>query len=179
VTGLGTPIANLLVPDLIAGNFPASGQVAPISAAGLVYTAPSGDSAGGAAQALNVFSALTMGENGVGSFFGPPQGSPLLSAEGSNDLTPFSCAYMLALKGTSTGEPVLSAALSDKLYPDTTPAEVPRTSETSLGETPRSFNHIKPTCTARRSSHKAAVDTLFADGQGVFMFTDGLALAGA
>src|SRR5208337_1772850 len=34
VTGLGTPVANQLVPDLITGAFPSSGQVAPISAAG-------------------------------------------------------------------------------------------------------------------------------------------------
>ena len=27
VTGLGTPVANLLVPDLVAGNFPSTGQV--------------------------------------------------------------------------------------------------------------------------------------------------------
>jgi subtilase family serine protease len=32
VTGLGTPVANLLVPDLVAGNFPVTGQVAPIGA---------------------------------------------------------------------------------------------------------------------------------------------------
>ena len=31
VTGLGTPVANLLVPDMVAGNYPATGQVAPIS----------------------------------------------------------------------------------------------------------------------------------------------------
>jgi subtilase family serine protease len=32
VTGLGTPVANLLVPDMVAGNYPAAGRVAPISA---------------------------------------------------------------------------------------------------------------------------------------------------
>jgi subtilase family serine protease len=30
VTGLGTPVADRLVPDLVAGNFPTTGQVAPI-----------------------------------------------------------------------------------------------------------------------------------------------------
>jgi hypothetical protein len=31
VTGLGTPVANRLVPDMVAGNYPATGQVAPIA----------------------------------------------------------------------------------------------------------------------------------------------------
>jgi hypothetical protein len=31
VTGLGTPVANLLVPDMVAGNSPTTGRVAPIS----------------------------------------------------------------------------------------------------------------------------------------------------
>jgi hypothetical protein len=31
VTGLGTPVANVLVPDMVAGNYPATGRVAPIS----------------------------------------------------------------------------------------------------------------------------------------------------
>jgi subtilase family serine protease len=31
VTGLGTPMANLLVPDMVAGNYPATGRVAAIS----------------------------------------------------------------------------------------------------------------------------------------------------
>ncbi|HEY2251891.1 MAG TPA: S53 family peptidase, partial [Planctomycetaceae bacterium] len=60
VTGLGSPVANLLIPDLIAGNFPASGQVAPISAADLVYTPTGGGSSNGGAQVLNVFAAVTV-----------------------------------------------------------------------------------------------------------------------
>ena len=58
VTGLGTPIANALVTDVIAGNFPATGQVAPLSAslntnAGYNWTAAT------AFSTTNVFPALT------------------------------------------------------------------------------------------------------------------------
>jgi hypothetical protein len=60
VTGLGTPVANLLVPDLVAGNFPATGQVPPASAAALVNSGTSGANADGKANVMNVFSALTM-----------------------------------------------------------------------------------------------------------------------
>ena len=59
VTGLGSPIVNLLVPDLIIGNFPATGQVAPISAEDLVYSGSTGGNSGGA-NVMNVFTALTM-----------------------------------------------------------------------------------------------------------------------
>ena len=58
VTGLGTPVANLLVPDLVVGNFPSSGQVSPISAADLIYSGTSGNS-DGQANVMNVFTALT------------------------------------------------------------------------------------------------------------------------
>ncbi len=64
VTGLGTPVANLLVPDLVAGNFPAMGQVPPVGPAQLVNTGagealPNGPA--NAVQRFRVFSALTMG----------------------------------------------------------------------------------------------------------------------
>jgi hypothetical protein len=59
VTGLGSPIANRLVPDLVAGNSPSSGQVAPITAAGLVYSGASPASGAGAAQVMQVFTAFT------------------------------------------------------------------------------------------------------------------------
>jgi FG-GAP-like repeat/PKD domain/FG-GAP repeat len=62
VTGLGTPVANLLVPDLVAGNFPSSGQVSPISAADLIYSGTSGDS-DGQANVMNVFAALPVAES--------------------------------------------------------------------------------------------------------------------
>jgi hypothetical protein len=64
VTGLGTPAANLLVPDLVAGNFPATGQVAPagypLGAAALVNSATAGGSSSGPANVMNVFAALTI-----------------------------------------------------------------------------------------------------------------------
>ena len=60
VTGLGTPAANLLVPDLVAGNFPATGQVPPASQVALVNTASTGPNASGPANVMNVFAALTI-----------------------------------------------------------------------------------------------------------------------
>ncbi len=56
VTGLGTPAANLLVSDLIAGNFPTTGLVAPASATALEYSAPAGTNANGPASAMSEFS---------------------------------------------------------------------------------------------------------------------------
>jgi len=59
VTGLGTPVANLLVPDLVAGTFPATGQVPPASAAALVNAGTQGSNAIGLGSVMNVFTALT------------------------------------------------------------------------------------------------------------------------
>ena len=60
VTGLGTPVANLLVPDLVAGNFPSTGQVPPASAAAFVNSGTTGGNASGPANVMNVFTALTV-----------------------------------------------------------------------------------------------------------------------
>jgi hypothetical protein len=58
VTGLGTPVASLLVSDLVAGNFATTDQVAPISPAELVNSGGAGDN--GAEPIHNVvFTALT------------------------------------------------------------------------------------------------------------------------
>jgi hypothetical protein len=70
VTGLGTPVANLLVPDLVAGNSPSTGQVPAASAAALVNSANTGANTGGAANvmnAFNVFAAVVDGGASVGS----------------------------------------------------------------------------------------------------------------
>jgi hypothetical protein len=77
VTGLGTPVANLVVPDMIAGNFPATGQVAPASAAALVDSLPAGGSSGSTASVMNVFDALPMG--GPGSSFVCKPATPVAS----------------------------------------------------------------------------------------------------
>ncbi len=60
VTGLGTPIVDRLVPDLVAGNFPATGQVAPIdpSLNANQGSGSGGQGSGGGADALPVFAAL-------------------------------------------------------------------------------------------------------------------------
>ena len=59
VTGLGTPVANLLVPDLVTGTFQATGQVPPASAAALAYSGISGGTTYGSGQAT-IFTALTV-----------------------------------------------------------------------------------------------------------------------
>ncbi len=61
VTGLGTPEANLLVPDLVAGNFPATGRVAAAGAAQLVDASSGGTGDPSITQAMNVFDALLPG----------------------------------------------------------------------------------------------------------------------
>jgi hypothetical protein len=66
VTGLGTPIANLLVSDLIAGNSAATGRVPAISAADLVNSGASVSNGGVAATVMNVFTALTASSPGLG-----------------------------------------------------------------------------------------------------------------
>ena len=60
VTGLGTPVANQLVPDLVNGNFPSSGQVAPISATLNANPDFNASNADGTTNVINVFCALTV-----------------------------------------------------------------------------------------------------------------------
>ena len=54
-------MANLLVPDLVAGNFPATGRVAAAGAAQLVNGSTSGTGGASGANVINVFNALTLG----------------------------------------------------------------------------------------------------------------------
>ena len=67
MTGLGTPIANVLVSDLVAGNFPSSGQVAPISATLNANAGYNWDyvNSFNATNAMNVFDALTVPSDGL------------------------------------------------------------------------------------------------------------------
>ena len=89
VTGLGTPVANLLVPDLVAGNFPSSGQVSPISAADLVYSGTSGNS-DGQANVTNVFAALTV----AGSPYSHLASRDALVQATSQQITPMQVLWM-------------------------------------------------------------------------------------
>jgi hypothetical protein len=54
VTGLGTPVANLLVPDLVTGNYPATGRVAPIAPDLNANPGWSGSGGGGGFNAMAV-----------------------------------------------------------------------------------------------------------------------------
>ena len=60
VTGMGTPVADRLIPDLISGNFPSTEQISPVSAAAIVNSGTTGGIASSPANAMNVFTALTM-----------------------------------------------------------------------------------------------------------------------
>ncbi len=59
VTGLGTPVADALVPDLVAyagsGNFASTGLVPPAAAAQLVNTLGTGGNGSGPINAINIF----------------------------------------------------------------------------------------------------------------------------
>ena len=82
VTGLGTPVANLLVPDLIAYHGPGTSYcgptVAPLQNSGLVNT---GTIDGGPIDVFSVFDALTV----AGSGFGDAQGQdPIDDVSGAN-----------------------------------------------------------------------------------------------
>ena len=84
VTGLGTPIANLLVPDLIAWNGtpnPSGPTVAPIQSTGLVN---SGVVSVGGADVINVFSVLTGAahESSSISDLAPDSGMPATTNHG-------------------------------------------------------------------------------------------------
>ena len=72
VTGLGTPVANLLVPDLVAYQGPGTTYAGPtvgaLQDATLVDT---GSSGGGTTDVFNVFSAITVSSGGVGYGQGP------------------------------------------------------------------------------------------------------------
>jgi MBG domain (YGX type)/Bacterial Ig-like domain (group 3) len=80
VTGLGTPVANLLVPDLIAYQGPSTSYsgptVAPLQNTGLVNT---GTSDGGPMDVFSVFDALTLAGGGVGAAQGQVATSNLSS----------------------------------------------------------------------------------------------------
>jgi hypothetical protein len=60
VTGLGTPVANLLVPDMVAGNFPATGRVAAISSTLNANPGFSGSGGGGSGSPMNVFDVMAL-----------------------------------------------------------------------------------------------------------------------
>src|SRR5262249_14155885 len=58
VTGLGTPVANQLIPDLVAGNYPSTGEVAPIASGLNANPGFNASASGGATNAINAFAAL-------------------------------------------------------------------------------------------------------------------------
>jgi hypothetical protein len=64
VAGLGSPVGNLLVPDLVAGNYPTTGRVAPISANLNANPGYVNGGSGGTTNVINVFAALTLSSPG-------------------------------------------------------------------------------------------------------------------
>jgi len=67
VTGLGTPVADQLVPDMVAGNYPTTGQVAPIAPGLNANSGYNGSGSGGTTNVINVFAALTATGDGIGN----------------------------------------------------------------------------------------------------------------
>jgi hypothetical protein len=127
VTGLGTPVANLLVADLVAGNFPASGRVAPICAAGLVDSGSSGGNSGGPTTIQSVFTALPM------PMAGTRPGAAFLSRQtgASGGITVgFGSA---ASSASSRFDVAASLALSSGRIGDTVDGPVARISESAAG----------------------------------------------
>ena len=138
VTGLGTPVANLLVPDLVA-----------YQGAGTVYTGPpvaalqdatlvdAGSSGAGTTDVFSVFDALTMSSAGFGS--GPDTGAAstaaaaMIVAPGQGAAASHSAAAPVTAIGNAAG-PALGASQQNA------PAHtlVATTTWNSLGETSQS-----------------------------------------
>ena len=101
VTGLGTPVANLLVPDLIAyqgpGTSSSGSPVAPLQDAGLVNT---GTGDGGPMDVFSVFDALTVSSSGLGD------------AQGQVFSTELSSPMNMMLAPTVTGRAVTSSLIA-------------------------------------------------------------------
>jgi hypothetical protein len=105
VTGLGTPVANLLVPDLVAYQGPGTSYSGPTVArlqnAGMVNTGTSG---GGPMDVFSVFDSLTVASNGVGD----AQGQVL-----STDLSaPMNGALASAGAARTTTSPLIGAGIT-------------------------------------------------------------------
>ena len=83
MTGLGTPVANLLVPDLIAYQGPgttyAGPTVGPLLDATLTSIWASG---GGTTNVFSVFSALTVSSSGLGQGQAPGAASTISTSLG-------------------------------------------------------------------------------------------------
>jgi|GEM_PF-710395 len=117
VTGLGTPLAGLLVPDLVAGNFPATGQVPAIN--GNLNTNPgwNSSSAAGLANVFTVFSSFRMASPAFGQTAGaaiapalPQMATPALDADAL--AAPKAAA---ALQGPDSQVGLLSTAVAPEL----------------------------------------------------------------
>jgi hypothetical protein len=80
VTGLGTPMANVLVPDLIAWSGPGTpysgATVAPLQSANLVYY---GANVNGPINVISVFNAVPIAFGGSAQLADPQQGTPTTS----------------------------------------------------------------------------------------------------
>ena len=111
VTGLGTPVANQLVPDLIAyhgtGTAYSGPTVAPMQNAGLVNT---GTSDGGPMDVFSVFDSLTVTGNGLGDARGqvfsadlsaPISETPVQIGSGRNPVSPLVSAEIISGPATN------------------------------------------------------------------------------
>ena len=130
VTGLGTPVANLLVPDLISYQGPGTSYSGPTVAglqnAGLVNTGTGGD---GPMDVFSVFDALTVTSDGLGG----AQSQVLGTAPSS----PVNVTVIPAVAGPTTASPVVAAGVTFGLSTNLSPvglAPLPAAQVTSSGQ---------------------------------------------
>ena len=135
MTGLGTPVANLLVPDLIAYQGPgtsyAGSPVGPLQDATLVNT---GTSDSGPIDVFSVFDSLTVTGNG----FGDAQGQVL-----STDLaSPMNGAMATAGAGRIVASPVVATGFTSGPASSLSPAGLTPLPPAGVGMTPVATSFI-------------------------------------
>ncbi len=147
VTGLGTPVANLLVPDLVAGNSPSTGQVPPASAAALVNSGATGGNTSGPANVMNVFTAVTM----TGSTDSSPPTDGALTPATSQRITTTSD---FGLEGGHDVADALHAALTDAALAGLT--SKPQAASVSVSPAPSALSADLPAGETSRTEKPAA-----------------------
>jgi len=120
VTGLGTPVANLLVPDLVAyqgaGTTYAGPTVGPLKNADLVNT---GTTDSGPIDVFSVFDALTVRNNGFGYAQDPSRGGEL-NARVVNSQNPGEASQRAATQDLNIPSPMTAVSGSSMMPLDNT-----------------------------------------------------------
>ena len=168
VTGLGTPVANLLVPDLVAYHGPGTTYSGP-TVAPLQDATPDrhGEAGGGPINVFSVFDSFTVTSVGLGYASTPVVGTGLTAPPNQTPLlgTPFPAvagptAISSSLSGLSHGAPI---ALSIPMPITVTPPSGPMiSSATSVRSSPTSEASMVPTVRSYQIRHLPDPTTSFA-----------------